>query len=74
MKESEKLTFEYSVSLSYFGTVAETLAAIEHIIDKCPEGVSEVSLEEMAHGKCLIRDVLTKLDTIIKKTTEENSS
>lgn len=55
----------YSINLAYLDGVEKNLDALLEILED-DELVLEAASEEMVHGRCIIQDLLTKLDRLIE--------
>lgn len=60
------LKVNYSLTAEYLGNTAQALTAVNEICSQHPELVAAVKYEELKHGKMLLHEVLSRLDTLMQ--------
>lgn len=66
VNEGDTLYVDYTFFVSYFDDTARKLEAVNRLV-RSPGIVVSGSLEELIHGRCLIREVLSQLDRLIDR-------
>jgi len=67
MEDQDDFGVTYTFTCDYYGDIVRALTAVETIIDDPETIVSEVDCEMLEEGRILIFEVLTKLDSVIRK-------
>lgn len=64
----DSLSWDWSMNFEYYGNAVETLQIVLDALDTAT--LAKVNTTELQHGKCMIQEVLAKIEQVEQKYTK----